>query len=170
MTRKTFQRVATRSVGFMALWLLASAQLCTKVVTYGATNYTTPVEHRYSADMATVTRQTQRALETLGYEVLSVDESRNRITAGWKPTTSDSHHFLLFDRQDFSAATGSYYQLIADLVQDGSVVRVSLSTAVQSVAGKLSSSKVEENRVLTRLDDYLRSPQILMTNVGVQNR
>lgn len=156
--------------GLLLLFWSSSAQLCTKVVTYGSTNTTDAIARSYATDMATALNETQKAMQSLGYQVLSVDESRNRVTAGWKPTTSDSHYLGLFGRHDFAAATGAYYQLTADLSDDNGKVKVTVATTVQSIAGKLSSNQIEEGRFFTRLDDYMRSPQILMTNVGVQSR
>lgn len=157
-------------IGLVALFVMGTAQLCTKVVTYGATSNTDAIARSYAVDMTTAMNETQKAMQSLGYQVLSVDESRSRVTAGWKPTTSDSHYLPLFGRRDFSAATGAYYQLTADFTDDGGKVKVTVATTVQSIAGKLSSSRIEEEKCLNRLDDFLRTPQILMTNVGVQNR
>lgn len=159
-----------RLFGLGFLFLVATAQMCTKVVTYGRSTSTDVVTRSFAVDMTTALNETQKAMTTLGYQVLSVDESRNRVTAGWRPTTSDSHYMDLFGRKDFAAATGAYYQLVADFSDDAGKVKVSLSTTVQSVAGKLSSSKIEEEKFFNKLEDYLRSPQILMTNVGVQGR
>ena len=159
-----------RLLGVTALFVFCSAQLCTKVVTYASKVGTDPVAHEYSTDTYTALEKTKKALDILGYEIVTVDESRNQITTGWKPVTSDSHYMNLFGRPDYAAADGAYYQVIANISQTGSKVEVSLSTNIQSVAGKLSSSKRIENDIFKQINTYLRSPQIIMTNVGVQER
>jgi hypothetical protein len=157
-------------VGWWFLAGLSSANMCTKVVAYGSDANTPLVTQSYYSNLQTVREQSEDVLLNLGYEISSVDTSSNRITTGWRPVTSDSHYMVLFKHKDYSAASGAYYQMIIDMTDASPSVRVSVSTTVKSVAGKLSSSEVLENKFLTRLDDQLRSPQIEMTNVGVKNR
>ena len=45
-----------------------------------------------------------------------------------------------------------------------------LSKGPKSDLGKLKSSKVVERKVVKRVDEFMRSPQIVITNVGMQER
>lgn len=147
-----------------------SAGMCTKVVAYGTTVQTDAVMADYSSSVETTMESAKKALESLGYSVLDEDLLQRRITTGWVPTTSDSHYLPLFKRKDYGASVGGYYQLIIDFTEDASKIRVTAYTKVQSVSGSLSSSHVEEKKLLTRLGNHMRSPQIVITNVGVQER
>jgi len=164
------KRAILYTIGFISIWFWTTGASCTKVIAYGVDHHTPAVSHSYSSNVTTVLQQAQDALKSLGYNVLRVDESRNRITTGWEPTKSDSHYMLLFQRRDYAASSGSYYQLIVDIHSDGPKVNVAASTIVKSIAGRLSSSKELENKFLGRLDNFMRSPQIEMTNVGVKER
>lgn len=166
MKRSLFKTIAV----LVVLWAFNSASMCTKVVVYGTDTATDPVTHSYSTNLTTALEQSRKALESLGYSIASVDESRNRITTGWKPTRGDSHYLNLFERRDYGANAGAYYQLIVDVFEDGTKIKIAASTVVKSISGTLKSSNVVEKEALTRIDDYMRSPQIEMTNVGVTER
>ncbi|MBF0107395.1 MAG: hypothetical protein HQM16_18955 [Deltaproteobacteria bacterium] len=157
----------------MALFVLSvslSAAMCTKVVTYAKDHRTEAIAHSYSTNIPIAMQQTQVALKSLGYNVQGVDWSTNQITTGWRPVTSDSHYMNLFNRRDYSANSGSYYQLVATCSQESHKVGVSVYTVVKSLTGNLSSSMVVEKKFLGRLDDFMRSPQIEITNVGLTER
>ena len=152
------------------LTLGTPASMCTKVITYAADHPTEAVVHAYSSNIAVAMQQAQKALATLGYEVAQVDESRNQIITGWQPSKSDSHYMELFKHKDYSGNSGAYYKLVVDVFEEAPRVKVSVYTIVKSLSGNLTSSHVVENQLLKRIDDYMRSPQIEMTNIGVQER
>jgi hypothetical protein len=163
-------RLLLKFSALIAFCGLFSANMCTKVVAYGTDSYTPSVNKSYYSNLQTVLDQSDAVLKNMGFAVNSTDESRNRITTGWRPVSSDSHYLTLFGRKDYSAASGSYYQLVIDIADSTPQIRVSVSTAVKSMSGRLTSSQVIENTFLSKLDDQLRSPQIEMTNVGVKSR
>jgi hypothetical protein len=163
--KKTFLTII-----LIGLWMSTTGQLCTKELAHGKNYTTAPVKQYYVSDLASVTKNVQRILQENGFEVLSVDESRGRITTGWRPTGVDSHYCNFFGRRDYGASDGAYYQLTADMSDENSKIKVNLSTTVKSLVGKMESSGVVERKIFTKLDDYLRSPQIEMTNVGVRNK
>lgn len=154
----------------VSIWLWSTGASCTKVVAYGVDHQTQALTHTYSSNISNAMEQTEAALESLGYKILRVDESRHRITTGWQPVKSHSHYMNLFNRKDFAASDGAYFQLIADIFSDGPGVKVAVSTKVKSIAGRLSSSYVAEKQALGQIDNFMRSPQIEMTNVGVKGR
>lgn len=155
---------------FCAGLICFSVIACTKVVVYGVDTVTEAVTERYSSNVATAVQKAEEALKSLGYHVLQVDHATGRIKTGWRPVKASSHYLTLFKRREYSASQGAYYQLVVDVREDGPWVAVSVATLVKSVAGRLSSSHVVEKAFLKRFSDFMRSPQIEMTNVGVAER
>jgi len=153
---------------FFVIWVTAG--MCTKVITYGTDSRTTPVVKSYSSNIAITLEKARKALDQLGYNVLYVDEANREVVTGWIPTKSDSHYLLLFQRKDYAASDGAYFQIHVEAEEDAGKVSVSVWTEVKSLSGNLSSSYVVENEILKQLDDYMRSPQIIMTNVDVKER
>ena len=151
-------------------FLFLTASLCTKVAVYGTDTRTDAVFKIYNADLYSSADRVQKAIESLGYTVTRADDTTTRFTTAWSLVPPDSHYMNLFGRKDFSASQGSYYQLVVEVTDLSPRMRVSVSTQVKSVSGKLTSANVLENKVLARIDDFLRSPQIELTNVGVTNR
>lgn len=157
-------------VALLGVWMSSTAQMCTKEIVFSKDFYTQPKTALYETDRASVLQAAQKTLEQLGYAINQVDDYRGRIITGWRPVESDSHYANLFERRDYGVSDGAYYQLIVDLSSQGSKIKVAVSTTVKTIAGKLESSGKVEKRILARLDDQLRSPQIHMSNVGVKNR
>ncbi len=164
------RQIFIKSFVVLILGHLLSSSACTKVVTYANIVTTEPIEKSYNTSLAVAMEKSQKALESLGYEIVRVEESQNQIVTGWRPTLSNSHYLTLFKRPDYSANAGSYYQIVADISADGNRIKVAVYTNVKSVAGNLTSSKVVENKFFERLGDFLRSPQIDITNVGMTER
>lgn len=159
-----------KAVAMIALSLFFSAGMCTKVAVYGTDTRTDPVSKIYNSDSYSSGENIQKAIESLGYAVTRAEDTATRFTTAWTSVPPGSHYLNLFNRKDYSASQGSYYQLIIEVTDLSPRMRVSVSTQIKSVSGKLSSAHVIENKVLARIDDFLRSPQIEMTNVGVTNR
>lgn len=143
---------------------------CTRVMVIASDHATDAVVRRYTGTPDLLYNQSVKVLENMGYEMPFADYAQFQITTGWRPVGSATHFLALFNRRDYSAADGAYYQLQLSFVPEGNYARVEVRTNVKSVAGKLSSSKTLEKAFLKRLDDAVRSPQIQMTNVGVTNR
>lgn len=160
----------SKLLAFISLLLFFSAGMCTKVAVYGTDTRTDAVSKIYNADLYSSADRIQKAIESLGYATTRADDTATRFTTAWTSVPPDSHYMNLFNRKDFSASQGSYYQLIVEVTDLSPRMRVSVSTQIKSVSGKLTSARVLENKVLARIDNFLRSPQIEMTNVGVTNR
>lgn len=155
---------------FVLMLLILCFGACTKVVVYGTDNITKSMNNRYLASKSGLFHQCIRALDQMGYNLNEVDEDRGTIVTGWRPTASSSHYLLLFDHKDFSANAGSYYQIILKIEDQGPYAGVDVSTRVRSVSGKLSSHHLLEKKFLAKLSDFMRSPQIEITNVGQKDR
>ncbi len=151
-------------------WLATTNATCTKEIVYAKDYFTAPEKIYASTDKITVMAAMKKTLEQLGYEIASNDEENGKMTTGWKAVEVDSHYYDLFGRPDYGSTDGAYYQLLVDLNEEGSRLKVLVATKVKTIVGKLHSSGKVEKRVLKQLEDYLRSPQIEMSNVGVRKK
>ncbi len=151
-------------------WLTFSAGMCTKDIVYGRDFYTNPIHETFSNDKASIMVAIQKTLDHLGYTTQVVDESKGEFVTGWQPVEAESHYVKLFDRRDYGAADGAYYELTVDLSDVGSKTKVAVGTKVKSIVGKLETTKRVENKFLDQLRDNLRSPNIELTNVEVRNK
>lgn len=143
---------------------------CTRVMVIASDHATDAVVRRYAGTPDILYNQSVKVLENMGYEMPFADYVQYQITTGWQPVGSGTHFLDLFNRRDYGASAGAYYQLQLSFIPEGAYSRVEVRTNVKSVAGKLASSKTLEKAFLERLDNALRSPQIQVTNVGVTNR
>lgn len=143
---------------------------CTKVVVYGTDNITESRSQRYVSSKSELFHQCLRVLDQMGYNLNEINEDQGMIVTGWRPTDSSSHYLLLFNHKDFSANAGAYYQLMLKVEELGPHASVDVSTKVRSVSGKLSSHHDIEKKVLTKLSDFMRSPQIEISNVGQKDK
>ena len=158
-------------IGFLIIyWCFFSAQMCTKDIVYGRDFYTNSVHETFSNDKASVMASVQKTLDKMGYAVNVVDESKGEVITGWRPVEAESHYVKLFERRDYGAADGSYYQLTVDLSDVGSKIKVAVGTKVKTIVGKLETTGRVENRFLDQLRNDLRSPNVELTNVGVKNK
>lgn len=154
----------------IVVWHFTTAQMCTKKIAYAKDYSTSPLKDYFLVDKATAYQAIQKALENQGYEVQSMDQELGKINTGWRPVTSDSHFVKLFNRRDYGVSDGAYYKMNVDVSEENSNVKVLVSTTVKSIVGPLESSGVVERKVLKQVEDSLRSPQIEMTNVGVERK
>lgn len=143
---------------------------CARVMVIASDHATDAVVRRYAGTPDLLYNQSVKVLENMGYEMPFADYVQYKITTGWQPVGSGTHFLDLFNRRDYGAADGAYYQLQLSFVSEGAYSRAEVRTNVKSVAGKLASSKALEKAFLERLDNAMRSPQIQVTNVGVTNR
>lgn len=144
---------------------------CTKVVVRAKEQKTQPVARQYSTDLSTAYNQSKVALQRMGYDFINEDALGLSVQTRWKSMTSDSHYMMLFGRPDYAANQGGYYKLVMDVKQAGnSAVEVTVYTIIQTVAGELTSSEILEKKFHAKLADALRSPQIEVNNVGMQER
>lgn len=157
-------------IGVVFISFSFSAQTCTKEIVYGRDYYTTPKKAYFQADRTEMMESIQKALEQQGYEVQNIDESKGRVTSGWRAVEVDSHYFDLFGRKDYGSSDGAYYQVMVDLMEEGAQTKILVSTKVKTIVGKLESSGKVERRLLETIEDFLRPPQIELTNVGVRKK
>lgn len=158
------------ALGLLVLWFATTGELCTKAIVYGKDYHTKPYAQLYPYNRETLLEGAKKTLEQQGYGINYVDEAKGQIVSGWRSVEGDSHYYNLFGRKDYGVTDGAYYQMVIDFLTEGSKVRVTASTTTKSIAGRFHSSGKVEKRFHAQLADYLRSPLIEMTNVGVDNR
>lgn len=108
------------------------------------------------------------ALKTSGYSITSEDLENGVVTSGWLSSKADSHYVAPFGRKDFGV-NGAYYRLEIKLVPDGSsTTKIEITSRVKSMLAQLKSSEIEERKILNMVADYLRKPDIRVTNIGVE--
>lgn len=170
MKTKVQQHIFIKVCLLLIVSFFATAGACTKVVTYGKDFKTNAISHTFSSNSAIAMELSKKALETLGYKIENYNLESGQIVTGWQPTTSGSHFLRLFKRKDYSGNAGVYYQFNVVVTEQTTGVLVSAYTTIKSIVGPLESSKQLENKFFKQLKTYMRSPQIIMTNVSVEER
>ncbi len=108
------------------------------------------------------------ALKTDGYAITEEDLQNGMVKTGWLATKVDSHYMNVFGRRDYGV-NGGYYMLDVQLTPlDGGQTEVSVTSHVRSMMSNLKSSGIEEKKILKRIADYLRSPNVKVTNIGIE--
>ncbi|MBI2341187.1 MAG: hypothetical protein HYU98_00425 [Deltaproteobacteria bacterium] len=109
------------------------------------------------------------ALKTSGYAIINENLEEGIVTSGWLPTKADSHYLEPFGHPDYGV-NGAYYRLEVKIIPEdvGSKTRVEIVSRVRSMMAQLKSSEIEEKKILNMVSDYLRKPDIHLTNIGLE--
>lgn len=106
------------------------------------------------------------AMKENGYAVDEENLSDGVITSTWIPVKSDSHYIPMFGRREYGV-TSSYYQLKIQVVSEEGRTRVKVGTRIKTLVSNLTSSGIEEKKLLAGIGDYLRKKNPDLTNLGV---
>jgi hypothetical protein len=155
----------------VGILLAASDGACTKVLVHGRDKDFDPATKDFSTSTEQAYKAGKEALVRLGYKVETEDEKAGRIVTNWQSTKPLSHYVDLFDHRDYGTV-GAYYRLKLEVVESvGGKTLVSVSAPTRSlITGRLRSSYREENKVLKKMADLLRTDDFEMTNVGVTEK
>jgi hypothetical protein len=127
-----------------------------------------PITQTFPVDPKAAFTATKDALAFYGYEVQKEDEKATTLETHWQPTTSDSHYVIVFNRPDYGTV-GAYHKIVAKITSQGAgQSTVEISSQAQSIISNLVSSGIEEHKILTKIADFTRKPNIEVTNVGLQ--
>lgn len=108
------------------------------------------------------------ALRTYGYPIAEEDLQNGVIRSHYVPVKAYSHYVRAFlDREDYGAS-GAYHQLEVRLVPQEGETLVQIGSRIQSVATPMVSRGTEENMILKKVADYLRSSDVQVTNIGLR--
>lgn len=108
------------------------------------------------------------AIQQEGYPVASENLVDGVLETDWIPTKSDSHYIAPFGRRDYGA-NAAYHQVVVNISPvNGGKTKVEVITKINAVFAHGKTSLVQENKVMSRVADYLRNPNITVTNLGLE--
>jgi hypothetical protein len=154
------------SVGFLAV-LLAAAVGCGKPRLFGKEMEITPIIKVFPLNVQDAIKSAKEALAYNGYNVQKEDDKEGLLETHWQPTTSDSHYVVVFNRQD-RGTVGAYHKLVLKITPQGNDSKIEIYSLAKSIISNLKSTGIEEQKVLAKIADYTRKPDINVTNVGIQ--
>jgi hypothetical protein len=152
--------------------VLSVAAGCVTPAITGKEQSTASVGHIYSANPNQVYYAIRWALAAAGYPVGHEDLANGRISTTWVPTTPQSHYLAPFDRgdpdtRDFGNLAG-YYKLDLQVQPESDKTRVIVTSHVRSIVNLINSSGLQEEDVLKKIGNYLRSDDPTVTNLGIK--
>lgn len=153
--------------GWLGIMVMLSMVACAKGVVTATTHDGVPVEKSYFADTNKVYYAVRWAMEQNGYPVAREDLQNGHLESGWLATKSDSHYIPVFGRQDYGV-NGSYYKFNIDIIPDGSQTHVKVTSEMKTLIHNLASSGREEKALLAKTADFLRTGDVPLTNVGIE--
>jgi len=155
------------TVSFLFLGLLSLTH-CGKPRLFGKEMAVHPIKKTFPVDPKAAFTATKEALEFNGYEVQKEDDKATSLETHWQPTSSDSHYVIVFNRPDYGTV-GAYHKIVVKISPKGTnQSEVEIYSQAQSIISNLVSSGAEENKILTKIADFTRKPNIEVTNVGLQ--
>jgi hypothetical protein len=149
----------------MVVALISAA--CAKPLATGKQYSTEPVKELFKTDTNEAYYAVRWALNTSDYPIEEQDLKEGILVTRFVSTKADSHYVPLFGKKDFGV-NGAYYRLRVMIQPSGGNVEVSVLTEVKSLMPNLKSSYYEEERILKKIGDYVRSPNARVTNIGVE--
>lgn len=167
--QKKYKKLEALFVSVSCFLLLASCFLFSCAKTYRVATPTQPKYYKqaFAASPNDVYYALRWAFRTHGYPIAEEDLQNGVIKTRYAPVKANSHFLNTFDRKDFGI-NGAYHQLEARLAAKNGKTEVQLGSRIQSVVANLQSSGAEEKMILQKVADYLRSPNVQITNLGVQ--
>jgi len=153
---------------FLCLCLFASLLLssCAHPMLEAKEYTATTVSKTFKTDANGAYAAVRSVLKTNGYAITAEDLQNGIVTSGWRASTADSHYVAPFGHRDYGV-NGAYFKLEIRLIPDGSSTRVEIASKVKSIVAHLKSSEIEEKKILSKVGDYLRGPDIRLTNIGI---
>ena len=123
----------------------------------------------YKADANQTYYAVRWALKECGYTITTEDLQNGTVKSGWVDSKADSFYLNPFGHPDYGA-NGAYYMLELNInPEEGTgMTRVDVTAHVKSMQRRLHSSKAVEKKVLKKVTEYLRKPDIELTNIGIE--
>jgi len=149
------------------LCFFVSLMGCTK--TYRVATPSSPrlIKHTFAASPNDIYYALRWALRAYGYPIAEEDLQNGVIKTRYVPVKAHSHLLDTFGSPDYGI-NGAYHQLEVRLVPQNGKTEVQIGSRIQSVVANLKSSGREERLILEKVSHYLRSPNVQVTNLGVQ--
>lgn len=145
---------------------------CAKPAMVGKEQSLAPTERTFVADPNQAYYAIRWALAATGYAVGSEDLRNGVISTTWVSTLAGAQYLDPYDRNDPGARdwgnTGGYFRMDLQVIPEGDKTRIVVTERVRSLIANIKSSGEQENRVLTKIGDYLRNGDPNVTNVGIK--
>lgn len=152
----------------MAVFVLSAS--CAKPMLDAKTHQMPNVSRDFKTDANQAYYAVRWALKTNGYAIANEDLQNGIITSGWLDSPVDAFYTTPFGHRDYGA-NGAYYQLVINIVpQDGGMTKVEITSRVKSIVSHLQSSGKVEKKILKKISDYLRTSDINVTNIGMEEK
>lgn len=151
----------------MALACAPLFSACNKPALYGTLQESEPMTQYYQVSPKEAFRAAKEALLFLGYSMKQEDPEQGLLETYWQPSTADSHYVYVFGRKDYGTV-GSYYRLVIKVTPRNNGSAISITNAAKSYISNLKSSREEESKIFTKIDDFTRKRDIQVTNIGLQ--
>ncbi len=153
----------------LVLFLMAASfTACSKALVDGKITAFEGVSRVFDCDANKAYYAVRWAIQQEGYPVANENLVDGVLETDWIPTKSDSHYIAPFGRRDFGA-NAAYHQVVVNISPvSGGKTKVEVLTKINAVFAHGKTSLVQENKVLSRIADYLRDPNITVTNLGVE--
>lgn len=156
------------SLSFLSLlFSLFSLSSCTKTVATAKPMALPAYKQTFAATPNEIYYALRWALKAYDYPIAEEDLNNGIIKSRYVPVKATSHYVDLFGHQDFGVS-GAYHQLEVKLVPKNGHTEVQIDSRVQAVVKNIKSTGQEEELILTKVEDYLRSANTSVTNLGVQ--
>lgn len=142
---------------------------CTKI--YRVAKPTPPqlFKKKFAANPNDIYYALRWALKANHYPIAEEDFQNGILKTRYVPVRVYSHYIDIFGRRDYGVS-GAYHQLEVRLTPQGGGghTEVQIGSRIQGVVSNLKSNGREEKMILGKIADYLRSPNVQVTNLGVQ--
>lgn len=156
----------------VALLLAMLCPACVKPALTAKEQTLAPIERTFVADPNQAYYAIRWALAATGYPVGAEDLRNGVISTTWVSTLAGSQYLDPFDRNDPGARDwgnrGGYFRMDLQVIPEGDKTRIVVTERVRSVIANIKSSGEQEDRVLTKIGDYLRNVDPDVTNVGIK--
>lgn len=157
----------TRDVLLLCLLVFFSISGCVKPLVRAELQTNDPIEQTFNSGPNTVYYAIRWALADRGYPVGFEDLPGGVIQTAWVPVKSDSHYIKPFGTEDYGTV-GAYHQLEVHVIPAGSETKLSVVSKMKSIVQGLHSNGREERAVLEQVQNFLRSRDVEVTNLGVE--
>ncbi len=154
----------------MALIAVINFSACSKPMAEAKERSLVKVARTFNTDANEAYYAVRWALKTSGYSITNEDLQNGVVMSSWLPSKVDSFYVDPWGGHPDFGADGAYYRLEVKIVptDDSGKTRVEVISHVKSLIAHLHSSQIYEKKILSKVSDYLRNPDLRVTNIGAE--
>ena len=161
-----------KKIALLAVMLVAAISLssCSHPMAEAKERALVKVARTYNTDANEAYYAVRWALKTSGYSITSENLQDGVVMSSWLASKVDSFYVDPWGGHPDFGADGAYYRLEVRIVptDDSSKTRVEVISHVKSLIAHLHSSEIYEKKILSKVSDYLRNPDLKVTNLGAE--